>query len=108
MWSTCDSRHDRVTVHLVLIVDGEEVHDGGNVAADDTNHVDTEPGHQQVGSLAIYSYRNQKWDTYPVLYLYIWFGHISKVQGRCPISDCGNCTVAAIRFGTSKTTLMYK
>ena len=43
--------HDGVDGDPVLVVDGEEVHDGRDVAADDPDHVDPEPGDQEVGGV---------------------------------------------------------
>ena len=45
--------HDGVDGDPVLVVDGEEVHEGGDVAADDAHHVHRQPRHQQVGGLTI-------------------------------------------------------
>ena len=43
---TCESCYNCLNVELFLVEDREEIHDGSNVAADNTNHVDNEPGHQ--------------------------------------------------------------
>ena len=45
--------HDGVDGDPVLVVDGEEVHEGRDVAADDAHHVHRQPRHQQVGSLTV-------------------------------------------------------
>ena len=48
-----EDRNDWVDGDPVLVVDGEEVHEGGDVAADDANHVHRQPRHQQVGGLTV-------------------------------------------------------
>lgn len=37
--------------HPLLIVDCQEIHDGGNVATDHPDHVNSQPWHQQIWGL---------------------------------------------------------